>query len=66
MSEIAGLVCSACRLNIKEVIVFKDSKKDKERDLLEYQTIDPMFHQHSKLYSKMSIYEGLKEMFESS
>lgn len=63
MSEIAGLVCNICGLNFKEVIVFKDSSIDKERDLLEYQEIDPKFHQHSKLYSKISIYQGLKEMF---
>jgi hypothetical protein len=66
MSEIAGLVCSAFRLNVEDVIVFEDSQKDKERDLLEYQAIDQMFHQQSKLHSKMSFYQGIKEMVKTS
>tara|TARA_B110000008_G_scaffold270290_1_gene300378 strand:+ start:281 stop:1177 length:897 start_codon:yes stop_codon:yes gene_type:complete len=63
ISEIANFACSILRLVPKEVIIFQDSREDLERDLMDFQIVDKKYCSSNELTTKISILEGLQEMF---
>lgn len=63
ISEIANIVCEITGLNPEETIVFHDSKYALIKDDLESQIVAEDYRLHPELMAKISIFDGLNDMF---
>lgn len=66
ISDVAALACKTRHLDPKEVIVFKDSDDEFGKDALEFQVVSKKDTFRYNFRTRISLIEGLQEMFEKA